>query len=250
MPIKKPISAFKNTLTNLAQTSHYQVIFGGFSPALRKYLLDRGIDSFFTGETAGLLCSSASLPGSSFSTADITGNFTGVVERMAHTRQFTQIDLEFYVDNDYRVIKFLEHWMEFISSGSNVPQNDAGYFFRMQYPNDYKISQTQIIKFERDYNIFYELPYTFFNMYPYSMNSMPVSYSGSEILKVNASFYYDRYVCGKVSSSAIARGNSNNKVSNTPTAPVIYRTGQALGNESGVRGVVYTPGNVNPTIVR
>ena len=250
MPIKKPISAFKNTLTNLAQTSHYQVIFGGFSPALRKYLLDRGIDSFFTGETAGLLCSSASLPGSSFSTADITGNFTGVIERMAHTRQFTQIDLEFYVDNDYRVIKFLEHWMEFISSGSNVPQNDAGYFFRMQYPNDYKISQTQIIKFERDYNIFYELPYTFFNMYPYSMNSMPVSYSGSEILKVNASFYYDRYVCGKVSSSAIARGNSNNKVSNTPTAPVIYRTGQALGNESGVRGVVYTPGNVNPTIVR
>lgn len=250
MPVPRKISAFKNTLTNLAQTSHYQVTFGGFSSPLRQYLLQRGIDSFFLGETVGLLCSSASLPGSSFSTSDITGNFTGVVERMAHTRQFTQIDLEFYVDNDYRVIKFLEHWMEFISSASNVPQNDAGYFFRMQYPNDYKISQTQIVKFERDYNIFYELPYTFFNMYPYSMNSMPVSYAGSEILKVNASFYYDRYVCGKVTSASIARGNSNNQTRNTPTAPVVYRTGQALGNESGVRPVIYTPGNVNPTILR
>ena len=249
-PRPKKISAFKPLFSRLAQTSHYQVIFGGLSGPLRSYLLQRGIDSRFIGESVGLLCNSASLPGSSFATSDIVGNYTGVAEKMAHTRTFTQIDLEFYVDNDYRVIKFLEHWMEFISSGSNVPQNDAGYFFRMQYPNDYKISQTQIIKFERDYNIFYELPYTFFNMYPYSMNSMPVSYSGSEILKVNASFYYDRYVCGKVSSSAIARGNSNNKVSNTPTAPVIYRTGQALGNESGVRGVVYTPGNVNPTIVR
>lgn len=248
MPIPRKISAFKDTLTNLAQTSHYQVTFGGFSGPLRGYLATRGIDSFFTGETVGLLCSSASLPGSSFSTADITGNFTGVVERMAHTRQFTQIDLEFYVDNDYRVIKFLEHWMEFISSGSNVGQNEAGYFFRMQYPNDYKISQTQIVKFERDYNIFYELPYTFFNMYPYSMNSMPVSYAGSEILKVNASFYYDRYVCGKISSSSIARGTSNNRVS-TPRQGVVYRTGQALGNESGVRPVVYTPGNVNPTII-
>lgn len=250
MPLPRKISSFKSTLTNLAQTSHYQVLFGGFSSPLRTYLLRRGVDSFFVGETAGLLCSSASLPGSSFSTADITGNFTGVVERMAHTRQFTQIDLEFYVDRDYRVIKFLEHWMEFISSASNIPQNEAGYFFRMQYPIDYKVSQTQIIKFERDYNIFRELPYTFFNMYPYSMNSMPVSYNGSEILKVNASFYYDRYVCGNISSFSIANGTSNNQNPAKPIPGVLYRTGQSLGNESGVRPVIYAPGNVNPTILR
>lgn len=210
MPIPRKISEFKNTLTNLAQTSHYQVNFGGFSSPLRGYLASRGVDSFFIGETVGLLCSSASLPGSFFATAQIEGNFMGVTERMAHTRQFNQIDFEFYVDRDYKVIKFLEHWMEFISSGSGVAQNDGGYFFRMQYPSDYKISQTTIIKFERDYNIFYDLPYTFFNLYPYAMNSIPVSYSASDILKVSASFYYDRYVCGKVSSLAIHQRTNNN----------------------------------------
>lgn len=252
MAIKRTISSIKDTLTNLAQTSHYEVNFGGFSGPLRGYLSSRGVDSFFTGETVGLLCSSASLPGSFFATSQVEGNFMGVTERMAHTRQFNQIDLEFYVDRDYRVIKFLEHWMEFISSGSDAAQNNAGYFFRMQYPSDYKISQTTIVKFERDYNIFYELPYTFFNLYPYAMNSIPVSYSASDILKVSASFYYDRYVCGRVSSASISRGTSNNVIpSSSPSRqPVIYRTGQSLGNESGVRPVVYTPGNVNPRIVR
>ena len=31
--------------------------------------------------------------------------------------------MEFYVDKDYKVIKFLEHWMEFMNSGSFNPQN-------------------------------------------------------------------------------------------------------------------------------
>jgi len=55
VPIPRKISAFKDTLTNLAQTSHYQVTFGGFSGPLRGYLAQRGIDSFFTGETVGII---------------------------------------------------------------------------------------------------------------------------------------------------------------------------------------------------
>ncbi len=173
MPIKRPISRFKNTLTNLAQTSHYQVIMDVPYP-VRKYLLDRGVDPFFITENVGLLCSSASLPGSSFATADIVGNFTGVVEKMAHTRQFTQIDLEFYVDSDYRTIKFLEHWMEFISSGSQVNPGKDGYFFRMRYPTEYKTNRTRIIKFDRDYKS--EIEYTFFGLFPLSLNNIGVSY--------------------------------------------------------------------------
>ncbi len=248
MPIKRPISRFKNTLTNLAQTSHYQVIMDVPYP-VRKYLLDRGVDPFFITENVGLLCSSASLPGSSFATADIVGNFTGVVEKMAHTRQFTQIDLEFYVDSDYRTIKFLEHWMEFISSGSQVNPGKDGYFFRMRYPTEYKTNRTRIIKFDRDYKS--EIEYTFFGLFPLSLNNIGVSYDASNILKASATFNFDRYVCGPISSFDFFKNiNFNNIINRTPNPGVKYRTGQSLGNESGVRPVITQPGNVNPTILR
>ena len=96
------------------------VEFGGLGASLREHLRIRGMDSRFITETMGLLCSRASLPGSGFATADIVGNYMGVAEKMAHTRTFVQMDLEFYVDMSYNSLKFMEHWMEFISSGSTT----------------------------------------------------------------------------------------------------------------------------------
>jgi len=212
VPTPKRISDIKPLVTNLAQTSHYEVIFGGLSAPLRGHLAARGIDARFIGEDVGLLCNSAVLPGSSLGTADISGNFTGVVEKMAHTRLFTQIDLEFYVDSSYRSLKFLEHWIEFISFGSGVSPARDGYFFRMRYPQEYKTNSTRIIKFDRDYDK--QVEYTFYGLFPIAMNSIPVSYANSDILKVSASFNFDRYVCGKTSSYSVYSGISNNLISN------------------------------------
>ena len=247
------ISDFKPIITNLAQTSHYQVIFGQPSGELGTYLLQRGVDPRFIGENVGLLCSSASLPGSSFATSDIVGNFTGVAEKFAHTRQFIQIDLEFYVDREYKVLKFLEHWMEFIASGSGMDPTNPGYYFRMQYPRSYKNDQTRIIKFNRDY--YSEIEYTFIGLFPISLNSTSVNYGPSDILKASASFNYERYICGRTLSFDTFRNINNNQVPNqvpnqnvSNNPPLIFRTGPSLG-EPGPRRVVYTPGNVNPTIV-
>jgi hypothetical protein len=209
VPRPRKISDFKPLLTNLAQTSHYQVIFGGLPAGLLDHLLYRGIDLRFIGESAGLLCSSAVLPGSSFATTDIVGNFTGVTEKMVHTRQFTQIDLEFYVDSGYRSLKFLEHWMEYIASGSGVSPYQPGYFFRMRYPDQYKTNQTRIIKFDRDYNR--EIEYVFYGLFPISLNSVSVNYGTSDILKATASFNFERYVSGKAYSFDIYNDIDNNK---------------------------------------
>lgn len=221
MPAPRPrkISEFKPTFSNLAQTSHYQLTFGGLSFPLRQHLAIRGVDSRFIGETAGLLCSSASLPGSSLGTADITGNFMGVAEKMAHTRLFTQIDLQFYVDKDYKTMKFLEHWTEFISSGSGESTGSKGYYFRMQYPDDYKCDRTKIVKFDRDYK--QSIEYTFFGMFPISFNNTPVSYAGSDVLRASASFNFDRYVSGRVSSLDTARGTDNNKEVTAPGVELV-----------------------------
>ena len=203
------ISDFKPTFTKLAQTSHYQLIFGGLPLGLRQHLNVRGLDYRFITETSGLLCSNASLPGASLATADVIGNYTGVAEKMAHTKIFNKINLEFYVDNEYKSLKFLEHWIEFIANGSGEDQSRKDYYFRMEYPDDYKTYETKIIKFDRDYNE--EMQYNFYGMFPQAINSTPVKYEGSEVLKATAIFTFDRYSAGKYSSYDRYRGSYNNR---------------------------------------
>lgn len=240
----RKISDIKPIFSNLAQTSHYQVIFGGLSFPLTTHLISRGIDSRFIGETVGLLCSSTSLPGSQFATADVTGNFTGITEKFAHTRTYNQIDMEFYVDTDYRTIKFFEHWMEFMASGSDEYYDRPGYYVRMKYPNEYKVNRTKIIKFDRDYRV--ELEYNFYGMFPLILNPTPVNYGGSELLKANATFHFDRYVTGRVSSFDFFRGIDNNITPIQPSNSQKPTTSSAPRRVPvrGASGIVYRNINV------
>ena len=98
-PRPRRISDFKPTLTQVAQTSHYQVLFS-VPRAVKQYLESRGLDSRFIGETVGLLCNDAVIPGSSLATADVTGPYQGLSEKFAHTRLFTDMTLNFYVDDE------------------------------------------------------------------------------------------------------------------------------------------------------
>lgn len=258
MARKFKISEIKPIITNLAQTSHYQVIFGGLPTELLRYLSVRNVQYSFISQNAGLLCYSASLPTSSFATKQVDGNYTGMHENFATTRLYNDITLEFYVDADYRSLIFLESWMEYISSGShnnisgNLPsikQNVDGYFVRMQYPDTYKSNMTKIVKFDRDYSYFREIEYTFVGLFPYSISPIPVTYGASDVLKVSAIFKYDRYIAGRALSLNYSTGNANNNQPNNPNNPVYNRTGQSL-IEPGVRGTINQPGNVNPIIVR
>ena len=213
----KKISEFKPILTNVAQTSHYQVFFDGLSSDLFTFLGRKGVNRRFITENSGLLCSSASIPGSSLATSEIFGNFTGVQEKFAHTRVFSEMSLEFYVDKDYKMIKFFEHWMDYISSGSekrritSFSKASPGYFYRMRYPkgnSGYKCDKTKIVKFNVDYKK--EIEYTFIGMFPINLASTPVQYGNSDVLKVNCTFNYERYIAGESSNLSIKRGTSEN----------------------------------------
>ncbi len=172
------------------------------------------MDYRFVTETAGIMCSNAVLPGSTLAKINIKGVYTGVAEGMAHARVFTPMVLEFYVDNEYKVLKFLEHWMEYIANGSEYSQSRKDYYFRMEYPDDYKTYQTKILKFNRDYND--QIEYNFYGLYPESLSSVPVKYDRSEILKVSCTFHYDRYASGRYNSFSVWRGWAGNI---EPTAP-------------------------------
>ena len=124
-------------------------------------------------------------------------------------------------------MKFLEHWIEYITGAVSDPSRNA-YHFELNYPEEYKSNETKIIKFERDHNRFLE--YRFIGLFPLALNSTRVSYQGSQVLKASASFSFDRYICGESSSLARDLGIAYNN--NKPTSAFTTRrpTGYDLNN--------------------
>ena len=212
MPAPRPkrISDILPKLQNVAQTSNFLVKFVLPNGGLRSHMRRKGLNDRFVIEDAGLLCYNAVLPGSALAAVNTVGDYQGMVERFAHTRNFTQVNFEFYVDNEYKSLKFLEHWMEFITGSNTRDVSSDTYYFQLNYPDDYKSNDTRVVKFEKNYSQFLE--YRFVGLFPLSLNSTKVSYQSSTVLKATASFSYDRYICGESSSLARALGlDLNNK---------------------------------------
>jgi len=239
-PIPQQISRILPKFQNVAQTNHYQVHFGMPSEGtLGSFLRTKGVDVRFQLEDVGLLCSAASLPGSALATVNTVGDYQGVVERFAHTRNFTQISLDFYVDNEYKSLKFLEHWMEYVSGASQPNQTEDSYYFRMRYPEHYKSNETKIIKFERNYRQFIE--YKFRGLFPISLNSIRVSYEGAQVLKATCNFSYDRYIAGQTSSFAMEKGIAFNEVNAyNQRHPKNYLNSTLFKRSSGAQTVANT----------
>ena len=191
------LSVAKNLIGPLAQTNHFQVTFSSLRPSVESYLRDYlKVDDIrnFLSRRAGILCDSASLPTTAYATAEVRDNFMGVPQQFAHTRIYTDLDFSFYVDEDYNLLKIFEGWMEYISSGANTStlQDDRAYFRRMRYPDSYKCDTMYINKFEKIFKK--TMRYRFVNVFPKAMSAVPVAYGPADILKVNVSFNFDRYI--------------------------------------------------------
>jgi hypothetical protein len=215
-PIIQTVDLYKTKATGLmhpALTSHYQCKF--LPPTNAKTFLD-GSESQFPGsnyilnqDLIELSCSEASLPGASLMTNEITDDHTGVTERPAYRRQYDdRIDFTFYVSHDYRIINFFERWISYcVGEDSQNDLVNPNYFYRVNFPDDYQTENLYITKFEKttqprlgkniDTNIAYtgsRLVYKFIRAYPLSINSIPVSYESSQLLKCTVSFSFVRYV--------------------------------------------------------
>ena len=191
------LSVAKNLIGPLAQTNHFQVTFSSLRPSVESYLRDYlKVDDIrnFLSRRAGILCDSASFRTTAYATAEVMDNFMGVPQQFAHTRIYTDLDFSFYVDEDYNLLKIFEGWMEYISSGANTStlQDDRAYFRRMRYPDSYKCDTMYINKFEKNFKK--TMRYRYVNVFPKAMSAVPVAYGPADILKVNVSFNFDRYI--------------------------------------------------------
>ena len=104
MPAPRPrrISDIMPKIQNVAQTSQFLVKFVLPTSPVRTFMRQKGINDRFISDNIGLLCSDAVLPGSAMASLNTAGDYQGLVERFAHTRNFTQINLDFYVDLEYK----------------------------------------------------------------------------------------------------------------------------------------------------
>ena len=200
------IADIKSKLLHPALTSHFEVKIPtplGFQEN-RTYLSDN--DVRYDQDKLNLLCSEALLPGSQLATHSISGDFHGATHKHAYKRLYDdRIDLSFYVDaENYLPIRFFEAWIKYISgeqinSAPGRPGTEKSeYFYRMNYPKQYICNQGfEVIKFERTGNgnnyTGKQMVYKFVDVFPISVNSMPVSYDASSLLKCTVAFSYVRY---------------------------------------------------------
>lgn len=142
-----------------------------------------------------LFCEEASLPGMMANTGQTTGVYMGEGQvNYAHTKSFTDITLGWTCDANLLPLKFLNTWMDFIFDADSENFSTAKVN-RVMYPDDYQCELT-IVKAERGpSNTLQRIGgiYTLKDIYPYSIQSTPVSYGSSTLLKVSASFYYRRW---------------------------------------------------------
>ena len=194
--------ALKSKIMNLAQTSVYQVKIQPPPNVLSFLKTERDLDYTQKGENIELLCHQTTLPGTSFSTSEVTNNYAGVTERMIYRRMFdSTIDMTFYVDKAYDVIEFFEGWVDYMS-GMNIDNPNSGdtremyrssaATYRMNYPSSYR-TPIQVTKFEKNLTDA-QMTYEFVDAFPLNVISIPVSYEQSDVLKMSVSFAYTRYV--------------------------------------------------------
>ena len=196
------MSRARELVGNLAQTNYYLVdipLTEKLKDHFSKSYPDLGDIDVFVRQKLGYLCSEATLPTTSYATAEVKDNYIGITQEFAHTRLYTDMDLTFYVDANYSVLRFFEGWMDYISGGNIKGDEPAAatdlspnIYRRFNFPNYYKVQNMTILKFERDYDKVLE--YTFVNAFPKGVTSIPVSYGAADLLKVTVSFNYDRYV--------------------------------------------------------
>ena len=201
-PQRKSISQVKAQLLNPATTSHFQVSVSFQSREFNRFKREVGLN--LDQGRLNILCSDASLPGSSFATAELTNNIPGVRERHVYRRTYDDnIQLSFYCDADqYLPIRFFEAWMNFITNTTNRDDpefknaDDPAHFYRVKFPSDYKKGSLEITKFEKNLDERRKtkiMTYKFVNCFPLGVNSMAVSYDTSGLLKCTVGMAYTRY---------------------------------------------------------
>jgi len=228
------MNTLKSRILNPALTSHYSVMINppqvnaDGEPTLANYVKSEfGI--IYDKQLMELTCTEANLPGSSLATIE-TLDYMGVTEKHAYRRLYDDaIDFTFLVtqDSNYHQIRFFDAWIRYIVREDSSRLNQNTFYARARYPSEYK-GTLQVVKFEKNLGSGFGgsvpiLVYNFVDAFPKSINSIPVSYDASDLLKVTVSFTYSRYYVDKnivtIDTTNTQRNNNSPGNADVPAFP-------------------------------
>ena len=229
LPLYRKINDVQSDLFPLSLTAEFKVTLGiGFESgqesenSLSSWLNACGIVN--SAENIGrydFFASDVTLPGASFDMAESMGDRQGTIERFAQRRLYAPLQVTFYVDSDYNILRLFEEWMNYINPIHNNSgrykgsyQGTSGYsdrnnYYKFRYPDQYK-RRLIVTKFEKD---FYGganmnetrirdgddlipgslLFYQFIDAFPSNIVAIPLTYQGTSVMKVTIEFQYLRY---------------------------------------------------------
>ena len=155
-----------------------------------------------------LLCDEAQLPNVQSGVSQLSGRFLGEGPiYYPHTRIYTDLSLGFLLDGDLTPLKFFTGWYESIFSDDvktytgNIDQvaaltpNATNRVNRLKFSDEYtcdlKITKTEPNASGADGRA--PATYIMENCYPYSIDSVPLSYGSSQVSRLTVNFYYTRH---------------------------------------------------------
>ena len=201
----------------MSMTNGYDVDFN-LPGALASYLTATTGVTYTGRETdqSGLikmLCEEAQLPNVQAATGQLSGRYLGESQiNYAYARFYSDLSLTWMCDADMTPLKFVTAWHEFIFDATDkagpVKSNRGlnaikqaeprglNREVRLRYPKDYLCQTMRVTKTEKNGaapNGRAPISYILQNAFPYSIDSVPLSYGTSQITKVTANFYYQKH---------------------------------------------------------
>ena len=231
-PRRTAASTIKEKLLKPAHTSHFECHFNPPGEVIT-WMSNRNLNPTDPNNQRliTLSCSETALPGSRMATNTLQDDHHGVTERHAYRRQFDDTaSFTFYVDapksgseHGYKLIWFFEQWKSFIMNEEDrdISLDAYNWYYRAKFPETY-MTNIFITKFERDIDLVSINPskstkkyleYMFLQAFPISINTMPVSYDQSQVLKCTVSFAFSRYILKRKTGFSEGDALPNSKTS-------------------------------------
>ncbi len=203
----------------MAKSTGYAVRFTFPQPFI-DYLDSIGMDAWADGNLYEDFCDEANLPSSQAATGQITGRYLGEGSvSYPHTKMYTDMSLSWMADANMEPYKFIQAWWQFIFGEYDEKGNkyDDGEYYpqeigsvpmlsiggskthnrptRLRFPEEYT-AYLIIAKAERGPNSEIErvpTSHVIQDVYPYSVDSVPLSFGMDQLVKVTANFYYSKH---------------------------------------------------------
>ena len=187
--------------------------------SLRNYLDEFSLGNLYTtdpsnlGGLVKLLCDEAQLPNTQAATGQLQGRYLGENQvNYPYARFFTDFSLSWMCDVNMTPLKFITGWHNFIFNGGeeNSPViEDKGTLtgiktslpraynraIRLKYPSKYAatVRITKTDQGPQAPNQRTGISYIMEECYPYSIDTVPLSYGTSQLTRVSANFYYAKH---------------------------------------------------------